>query len=115
MTPAKFRLVLTASLFLAWLGYLVFLIATRPVRGNGDSLVVSRAQILASEIDVVVEITDPNEDAVVNIYDLYAFDQGVGSSCANDVDQDGDVDAADRRALRNLVRTGEPADVQTPR
>ena len=32
-----------------------------------------------------------------------------------DFDQDGDTDNNDRRALKNLIRTGEPTDVQASR
>lgn len=58
---------------------------------------------------------DIDENGVVNIFDLYAFDSGQGSTCATDVDQDGDTDNNDRRALKNLIRTGEPTDVQASR
>lgn len=65
MTPAAFRLLLSAALFVAWLGYLGYLIATRPVTAAGAPLVVSRPQVLTSEIDIIAEIDDPQSQAIV--------------------------------------------------
>jgi hypothetical protein len=61
MSRARLRLVLTAALFCAWIGWLAFLAltTTRPV-------VLSRPQFLASQLDVVATLTasegrpDPN-------------------------------------------------------
>ena len=58
MKPAAIRLAVVTLLFLAWLGYLTFLVATRPHVG-GVPLVVSRPQVLTSEVDVVAEVSDP--------------------------------------------------------
>lgn len=65
MTPAVFRLLLAAVLFVAWLGYLGYLIATRPVTAAGAPLVLSRPQIMTSEIDIVAEIDDLNGQVTV--------------------------------------------------
>jgi hypothetical protein len=53
MKAAKVRLIITAVLFLAWVGYLVFLAATttRPV-------VLSRPQFLAADLYLVAELQD---------------------------------------------------------
>jgi len=48
---ARFRLALAA--FLVWIGYLAFLAFT-----TRDPVVLSRPQLLASEIDVIAEIDD---------------------------------------------------------
>ena len=53
------RLALTATLFLGWLGYLSYQVATRPVIATtGQPLVLSRPQLLASELDVIAEVED---------------------------------------------------------
>jgi hypothetical protein len=65
MKPAAGRLILVTLLFVAWLGYLVFLVATRPKKDDGTPLVVSRPQVLTSEVDVIAEINDPHGDATV--------------------------------------------------
>ncbi len=53
MKRARVRLAVTASLFLAWIGYLVYLAATatRPV-------VLSRPQFLAADLYVIAELRD---------------------------------------------------------
>ena len=43
MKPAAFRLVLTLGLFLGWLGYLGYLVATRPLTPAGTPLVLGLA------------------------------------------------------------------------
>ena len=58
MKPAAIRLALVTLAFLGWLGYLTFLVATRPQVG-GVPLVVSRPQVLTSEVDVVARVSDP--------------------------------------------------------
>jgi hypothetical protein len=55
------RLALVGGVFLAWLGYLGYLVATRPKTLEGDRyvpLVVSRPQVLASTLDVVAQIDE---------------------------------------------------------
>ena len=53
MSRARMRLILTAALFCAWIGWLAYLAVTttRPV-------VLSRAQFLASQLDVVAVIAE---------------------------------------------------------
>jgi hypothetical protein len=53
------RFVFVSALFIAWLCYLGFLVATRPQTSGGWPLVVSRPQILVSGTDVVAELPDP--------------------------------------------------------
>ena len=65
MRPAAVRLALVTGLFLGWLGYLGYLVATRPVTDAGWPLVVSRPQILTSQIDIVADIDDPRGEVVV--------------------------------------------------
>ncbi len=59
------RLVLTAALFVGWLGYLVYLVATRPLTATNAPLVLSRPQIMTSRIDIVAEVKDPMREVVI--------------------------------------------------
>src|SRR3954453_7223968 len=56
MKPAVFRLVLFAGLFALWMGYLGYLVLTRPRTPQGAPLVLSRPQIQSSDVDVIAEI-----------------------------------------------------------
>jgi hypothetical protein len=57
MRLAAWRLVLMIALFAGWLGYLGYLIGSRPI-ANGRSLVLSRPQLLVSTLDVVARVDD---------------------------------------------------------
>jgi hypothetical protein len=59
MNLLAWRLVLTASLFVGWLGYLGYLVATRPLTASGTPLVLSRPQIMVSPIDIVADVSNP--------------------------------------------------------
>jgi hypothetical protein len=65
MKPQVGRLVLTVALFIGWLGYLAYQVATRPVLPDGTPLVLSRPQLLASELDVIAEVDDTSGEATV--------------------------------------------------
>jgi hypothetical protein len=56
MRPAVVRLLVAALLFAGWLGYLIYLVATLPRTPAGTPLVLSRPQILVSDLDVVAEV-----------------------------------------------------------
>ena len=76
MKLLTWRLVLTASLFLGWLGYLGYLVATRPLTAAGTPLVLSRPQIMIAPIDIVADVTDPEEQVVV-VEILYPSDASI--------------------------------------
>jgi hypothetical protein len=65
MKPAAGRLILTALLFVGWLGYLGYLVATRPVTGDGRPLVLSRPQALVSDLDVVAHVEGVDRPVVI--------------------------------------------------
>jgi hypothetical protein len=65
MKPAVIRLVLTAALFAGWLGYLGFQVATLPATAAGQPLILSRPQILSSEIDVIADVPDKSGKATI--------------------------------------------------
>src|SRR5215203_1375661 len=79
MKPTVARLVLCVSVFVLWLGYLGYLVATRPVTSGNWPLVLSLPQIQASSIDVIAELPQPpgKEDAEVTVVEvLYPPDEG---------------------------------------
>jgi len=53
------RLLVTALLFGGWIAYLGYLVATRPLTPEGRPLVLSRSQLLVSDLDVVAQVDDP--------------------------------------------------------
>lgn len=60
-----------------------------------------------AELEITIEVSPPadvNADFVVDIEDLYAWEQGIG---LRDVDGNGTVDAADRRLLIHTLRQNE--------
>lgn len=55
---------------------------------------------------------DVNDDDLIDIEDLYAFEQGLpGPRSTLDVDRDGVIDGLDRTALRGILRNGEVGDI----
>lgn len=59
MTLPGARLLVCALLFAGWIGYLAYqVIYTRPLTAAGKPLVVSRPQVLASDVDVIAYIPD---------------------------------------------------------
>jgi hypothetical protein len=65
MRPAAGRLLLIAALFVGWLGYLGYLVWTRPRTPDGQPLVLSRPQLLVSNVDVVAAVDDPAQPVVI--------------------------------------------------
>jgi hypothetical protein len=65
MKPAVVRLLVAALLFAGWLGYLIYLVATTPRTPAGTPLVLSRPQILVSDLDVVGEVQGPDQPVKV--------------------------------------------------
>jgi hypothetical protein len=81
MRPILGRLLLTIALFVGWLVYLGFLVLCRPhtpdgLRGAfvGQSLTVSRPQVLVSMLDVVARVDDEKGESVVVEEVLYPKD-----------------------------------------
>jgi hypothetical protein len=68
--PAVLRLVAIALVFLGWMGYLAYLVATRPLTANGAPLVLSRPQFLVSEINVVARVDSTDADGTVTIEEV---------------------------------------------
>ncbi len=59
MRPAVSRFVFFAVLYIIWIGYLAYLVIGLPTSTNGLSPILSRPQILVSDLDVVGTIDDP--------------------------------------------------------
>jgi hypothetical protein len=77
MSPLVWRLVLAAVLFVGWLGYLGWQVLTRPTM-NGRPLVVSRPQVLASQLDVIAEVPDKGHEVTVTVVEvLHPTESGV--------------------------------------
>jgi hypothetical protein len=70
MRPAVVRLLVAALLFAGWLGYLVYLVVTFPRTPAGTALVLSRPQILVSDLDIIGEVkgTDQPVKVVTVLY-----------------------------------------------
>jgi hypothetical protein len=54
--PAAIRLVAVAVLLAGWLGYLAFLVVKMPESRPGEPLILSRPQLLVSEVDVIARV-----------------------------------------------------------
>jgi hypothetical protein len=63
--PAVWRLVLMAVLFVGWMGYLLYLVRTRTLTPAGTPLVVSRSQVLVSDVDVVARVESLDHQVTV--------------------------------------------------
>ncbi len=65
MTATQGRFVVVLAVYLAWLSYLSWQVWKRPVTDTGLPLVVSRPQILTSQIDIIARIEDPEQPVTV--------------------------------------------------
>jgi hypothetical protein len=72
MKPQAQRLLLTAILFVGWLGYLSYLVVCRPhtpdgLRGafEGRPVTLSRPQLLVSALDVIAEVSGEKGEKVI--------------------------------------------------
>lgn len=61
MKGAVVRLVLVTGLFLAWLGYLAYLVTVTP----RDPVILCRPQFLVSELDVIAQVASLDRPVVV--------------------------------------------------
>jgi hypothetical protein len=71
MKPLHLRLAATAVLFAAWMGYLAYLVHARPLTPAGTPVVLSRPQLLVSDLDVVAQVDGVDVPVTVKevIYD----------------------------------------------
>jgi len=71
MRPVVFRLVLCATLFGLWMGYLGYLVLTRPLTPQRTPLVLSRPQIQASDVDVIARIDqEPRGETEITVVEV---------------------------------------------
>ena len=68
--PAVLRLVAVALLFAGWLAYLAYLVVTLPHTATGEPLIVSRSQILVSEVDVIARVDGTQPESEVTIEEV---------------------------------------------
>jgi hypothetical protein len=72
MKAARVRLALTLAVFLAWLGYLGYLVAERPAKRlasdseDGEFVILSRPQLLVSDIDVIAQARKGSDTVTVS-------------------------------------------------
>jgi hypothetical protein len=64
------RLALTAGLFVGWIGYLAYQVATRPQMPDGRPLVVSRPQVLSSDLDVVADVPSAEGTVTLTVHEV---------------------------------------------
>jgi hypothetical protein len=64
---AVLRLVLASVLFAGWIGWLVYL-----AKFKSKPIVLSRPQLLVSDLDVIAQVDDPKEKKVV-VKEVYAW------------------------------------------
>jgi hypothetical protein len=62
MKPAVARLALAALLFVCWIGYLAYQVVTLPRTPTGQPLVLSRPQLLVSDLDVLAPVDSLNDE-----------------------------------------------------
>jgi hypothetical protein len=95
---AKARFVLALALFLAWLGYLGYLVAQRP-RG---AVVLSRPQFLVSELDVVANVKAGSD--VVEVVEVLSADTEAAKKLKGS-----------EITVTNLAKCGPPDDLKGER
>jgi hypothetical protein len=84
MKPAAVRLLICVALLGGWLGYLGYQVATRPRRiqvglETAVPLVLSRPQVLASQLDVVARLPEPRGGPVpVTVVSVLYPPEGAG-------------------------------------
>lgn len=61
MKAAYVRLALAVAAFAGWIAYMGYLVAERPRTAEGQPLVLSRAQLMASDADVIAFVNSPAE------------------------------------------------------
>ncbi len=57
--------VITGLLFFGWIGYLLYLVQTRPQGPHGGPVILSRPQFLISELDVIAQVDSLGGPVVV--------------------------------------------------
>ena len=67
---AVLRLAAVALLFTGWMGYLVYLVVTMPHTSRGEPLILSRSQLLVSELDVIAQVDSDGAATEVTIKEV---------------------------------------------
>lgn len=79
------------ALFVCWMGYLGWLVANRPLQAPGYPLVVSRPQILESEVDIIGELgeREAGGPATVKVVEVLYDKNGKGPKVGDEIEVDG--------------------------
>jgi len=99
---AVVRLVVAATLFAGWIGWLVYLAATQR-----NPVVLSRPQLLISDLDVIAQVDDPKEKVVVK--EVYAWRQNGDPPTVGTA-----LEIANLDKCRRFPRDNEKADAVPP-
>lgn len=99
---AVLRLVLASVLFAGWIGWLVYLAATK-----SRPIVLSRPQLLVSDLDVIAQVDNPAKKVIVK--EVYAWRDKEAPPAVNDT-----LDVVDLDKCHRVPHDGE-ADDDVPR
>jgi hypothetical protein len=111
MKPSPRLLIALVALLSAWLIYLGWLAFTRPLQAPGYPLVVSRPQILASELDVIGEIEElapEDKPTRVKVVEVLAAPEG-------DATKAGDVLEVNNLRDCHPVQRGKVSETPAPK
>jgi hypothetical protein len=82
------------ALFIAWMAYLGWLVAGRPLQAPGYPLVVSEPQVLVSEIDIIGELDEredggPDTATTVKVVEVLYNKTGKGPKVGTEIQVEG--------------------------
>ena len=75
---------------------------------------INRTEIRIEFVVGAATLGDINLDGVVDVEDVYAFEELTSFLCEADMDSSGVIDEADRQLLLDAARVTEPMDIVTP-
>ena len=104
---AVLRLVLACALFVGWIGWLVYLAATK-----SRPIVLSRPQLLVSDLDVIAQVDDPGKK--VTVKEVYAWRGKEAPPAVNDALDIVDLDKCHRLPRDDEAEDEVPRDWQGP-
>src|SRR5947208_6269522 len=104
---AVVRLVVASVLFAGWIGWLVYLAMTQ-----SQPIVLSRPQLLVSDLDVIARVDDPGKKVVVE--EVYAWHGKKPSITEGDSIDVGNLDRCRRLPHDNEADADVPLDWKGP-
>ncbi len=104
---AMLGLVLASVLYAGWIGWLVYLAATK-----SRPIVLSRPQLLVSDLDVIAQVDDPGKKVLVK--EVYAWRDKETPPAVNDELDVVDLDKCHRQPRDDKADEDVPPDWQGP-